>query len=61
MQYSANPANDIDIKAFLNEKSEHTLALFNYFVQEYKKLGNVVLHPTKTVIALVTPINELPG
>lgn len=55
MQYSANPANDIEIKAFLNGKSEYTLALFNYFVQEYQKLGNVVLHPTKTMIALGNP------
>jgi hypothetical protein len=55
MQYSANPADDIEIKAFLNGKSEHTLTLFHHFIQEYQNIGNVVLHPTKTMIAVGNP------
>jgi hypothetical protein len=55
MQYSANPADDIEIKAFLNGKSEYTLALFNHFMQEYQNIGSVVLHPTKTMIAVGNP------
>jgi hypothetical protein len=29
--------------------------LFDHFVAEYQKLGNVVLHPTKTMIAIGAP------
>jgi hypothetical protein len=55
MQYSANPEDDIEIKAFLDGKSEYTLALFHHFIQEYQNIGNVVLHPTKTMIAVGNP------
>jgi hypothetical protein len=55
MQYAATPSDEIQIRAFLNGKSEHTLNLFHYFAQEYQKIGNVVLHPTKTMIALGNP------
>ncbi|CAM3644903.1 DUF5655 domain-containing protein [Mucilaginibacter galii] len=55
MQYSANPADDIGIKAFLNGKSAYTLALFHHFIEEYQTIGNVVPHPTKTMIALGNP------
>jgi Domain of unknown function (DUF5655) len=40
---------------FLNGKSPHTLALFNHFVEEYKKIGKVTLHPAKTMIGIATP------
>nr|WP_236676259.1 DUF5655 domain-containing protein [Chryseolinea lacunae] len=33
-------------------KSEHTLALFRYFVEQYQKIGPVTVHPTKSMIAL---------
>lgn len=55
MQYSDNPADEIEIKNFLNGRSEHTLALFHHFIKEYQNIGNVVLHPTKTMIALSNP------
>jgi len=55
MQYSANPADDIEIKAFMNGKLAYTLALFHHFIEEYQTIGNVVLHPTKTMIALSNP------
>jgi hypothetical protein len=55
MQYSANPKNDIEIKAFLDGKWEYTLALFNHFIQEYQNIGSVVLHPAKTMIAVGNP------
>lgn len=53
--YSANPADEIQIREFLNGKSDYTLNLFHHFIQEYEKIGNVVLHPTKTMIALGNP------
>ena len=37
---------------FLTGKSEHTLMLFHHFVNEYKKLGNIRLHPAKTMIGI---------
>lgn len=40
---------------FLKGKSDHTLELFNYFVDEFKKMGNVTIHPAKTMIGIATP------
>ncbi|MGZ3756678.1 MAG: DUF5655 domain-containing protein [Mucilaginibacter sp.] len=37
---------------FLTGKTEHTLMLFHHFVNEYKKLGNITLHPAKTMIGI---------
>lgn len=55
MQYSANPSDNLQIRAFLNQKSAHTIALFEHFIEEFQKTGHVVLHPTKTMIALGNP------
>jgi len=55
MQYAASPSADLLIRAFLNGKSEHTLNLFDHFIQEFYNIGNVVLHPTKTMIAVGNP------
>jgi hypothetical protein len=37
---------------FLTGKSTHTIILFNYFVEEYEKLGEVTLHQAKTMIGI---------
>jgi hypothetical protein len=37
---------------FLAGKSTHTINLFNHFVAEYQKLGNISLHPAKTMIGI---------
>jgi hypothetical protein len=39
---------------FLDGKSLHTIALFNHFVEEYKRIGRVTLHPAKTMIGIAT-------
>jgi hypothetical protein len=39
---------------FLNGKSPHTLALFDHFVEGYKQIGKVTLHPAKTMIGIAT-------
>jgi len=44
--------NDKDLSGFLNGKSEHTLMLFNHFVNEFKKAGDITLHPAKTMIGI---------
>ena len=36
---------------FLKGKSEHTLSLFWHFTECYKQIGNVTIHPTKSMIA----------
>lgn len=41
-----------DLSAFLTGKSAHTLMLFNHFVSEFSKVGNITLHPAKTMIGI---------
>ena len=38
---------------FLNGKSEHTVMLFDHFVVMFKTIGDVTLHPAKTMIGVV--------
>jgi len=40
------------VSDFLTGKSTHTINLFNHFVAEYEKLGNISLHPAKTMIGV---------
>lgn len=40
---------------FFNGKSEHTIALFEHFVKRFQQIGNVTVHPAKTMIGLATP------
>lgn len=47
-------SNEKEIDDFLHRKSEHTLALFHHFVNEYKKIGKVSVHPAKTMIGIAT-------
>ena len=44
--------NNEQLAAFLTGKSEHTLLLFDHFVEQYKTLGNITLHPAKTMIGV---------
>jgi Domain of unknown function (DUF5655) len=43
---------DDQLSDFLTGKSEHTLILFHHFVNEFQKVGNVTLHPAKTMIGI---------
>ncbi|MDB5191534.1 MAG: hypothetical protein JWQ96_1097 [Segetibacter sp.] len=40
------------VEDFLAGKSPHTLELFHHFVDEYRKLGAIELHPAKTMIGI---------
>jgi hypothetical protein len=40
------------LQDFLNGKSEHTISLFHYFIEQYNRIGKITVHPTKTMIAL---------
>lgn len=44
--------HDAEIAAFLNGKSDTTLALFDHFVSEFEKVGGITLHPAKTMIGI---------
>jgi hypothetical protein len=39
---------------FLSDKTPHTVSLFWHFVESYQKLGNVTVHPTKSMIAIAS-------
>jgi len=55
MPYTLTPENEAHLQTFLTGKSEHTLALFHHFVSEYENLGNIVLHPAKSMIGVGVP------
>ena len=42
------------IDDFLRNKTEKSVDLFNYFISEYKKIGDFELHPVNTRVALLT-------
>ena len=44
--------NDRTVQDFLDGKSAHTLALYDHFLEVYRGIGDFVLHPAKTRIAL---------
>jgi hypothetical protein len=46
------PEEQLAISPFLTGKSEHTLMLFNHFVNQFKKVGDITLHPAKTMIGI---------
>ena len=41
-----------ELSEFLNGKSEHTLKLFWHFIGVYKEIGDITIHPTKSMIAI---------
>ncbi len=43
--------NEKTVEDFLQSKSEHVVELFHYFISEYQKMGDFVLHPAKSRIA----------
>lgn len=52
LSYMSKPSAQEDLARFLDGKSEHTLALFDHFVNEFDKLGTVKLEPTRSMIAV---------
>lgn len=43
---------DKQLSGFLNGKSEHTLMLFNHFISEFEKIGDIRTEPAKTMIGI---------
>lgn len=46
------PSQDPRFLYFLKAKSDYSLALYDHFVTEYRKIADISLHPTKTMIAV---------
>jgi len=46
----AHSCNEKDLSDFLNGKTPHTIDLFYHLVIEYRKLGGVTIHTTKSMI-----------
>ena len=44
--------NEKTLDDFLKGKSAHTIELFNHFIKEYKHIGDISVHPTKSMIAI---------
>jgi len=44
--------NNTLLADFFKGKNEHSISLFDYLIEQYKTLGDVKLHPTKTMIAI---------
>jgi hypothetical protein len=42
------------LDVFLKGKSEQTLALFHHFIKEYQRIGEITVHPAKTMIGIAT-------
>lgn len=48
----AKPMTRKTVEDFLTGKSEHTCELFHHFIDEFKKIGTITLHPAKTMIGI---------
>lgn len=48
-------SNEYSLNNFLHGKSEHTLSLFHHFIEQYKQIGNITLHPANTMIGIGIP------
>ena len=42
---------DKELSDFLNGKPQHTIDLFNHLVSEYQQIGDISIHPAKSIIS----------
>ncbi|MBT7996394.1 MAG: hypothetical protein HN691_16110 [Bacteroidetes bacterium] len=47
---------DKSVENYLHGKSGHTIGLFFHFLEEFNKIGEIVLHPAKTRISFAAQI-----
>ena len=43
---------DQNVSQFLTGKSDHTLMLYHHFIDGFKKIGDINIEPTKTMIGI---------
>ena len=44
--------SEMQLAGFLKGKTEYTLELFRFFIEEFSKIGYIELHPLKSMIAI---------
>jgi len=42
---------DKELSDFLNGKPQHTIDLFNHLVSEYQQIGDISIHPAKSIVS----------
>ena len=47
-----NKSDDIQVNSLLSGKSAITTALFHHFITEFSKLGEITVHPAKTMTGI---------
>ena len=47
----AHSCRDKELSDFLNGKSPHTIELFYHLVNEYQRMGDIRVHPAKSMIS----------
>jgi hypothetical protein len=48
----SHSCNEKTLQDFLDGKSAYTVELFNYFIDQYKTIGDISVHPTIFMIAI---------
>ena len=48
--HQVHSCGDKVLDDFLQGKSDYTISLFWYFAEQYRQLGDVTIHPTKSMI-----------
>lgn len=46
--------NEKELADFLEGKSEHTRSLFWHFIEEFREIGEITIHPAKTMIGIAS-------
>ena len=54
MKGKANIPMDKSLTDFLKGKSDHTVDLFHHFIEAYRRVGEISIHPAKTMIGIAT-------
>lgn len=57
MEHKGTAGNSID--DFLSGKTELTISLFEHFIQEFRRVGNISLHPAKTMIGISNGVKRI--
>lgn len=55
MAKKSDSVKDGSLHDFLKGKSDHSIALFNHFIKEFRKIGKLEVLPAKTMIGIATP------
>jgi hypothetical protein len=46
------PSEDKQLNEFFQGKSEYTKMLFDHFIDEFEKVGEITIHPAKSMIGI---------